>query len=176
MNAGTPDGFQRLWTPHRGVYIGGESKPADSSDEQCPFCRAPKGNDEDGLIVFRGETVFALLNLYPYNSGHILVCTYRHVADYTDLTDEERVEMAKVTSQAMTALRTAYNPNGFNLGMNQGEVAGAGIAAHIHQHIVPRWMGDANYFPIIAQTKALPYLLGQTRDAVSAAWPKEDHA
>lgn len=168
---GTADGFQRLWTPHRMAYIKGENKPghADAGDD-CPFCRVPGGSDEDGLIVARGDHVFVVLNLYPYNSGHLLVCPYRHVADYTDLTADETVELAQFTQRAMTTLRAVYAPHGFNLGMNQGSVAGAGIAAHLHQHVVPRWGGDANFLPVVAQTKALPEILSDTRERLAAAW------
>ena len=113
------------------------------------------------------------MNLFPYNSGHLLVCPYRHVADYTDLTDEERVEVGELTATSMRVLRATSGPQGFNLGMNQGDVAGAGIAAHLHQHIVPRWLGDANFLPIIAQTKAVPQLLSDARQMLADAWPKE---
>ena len=153
---GEPDGFQRLWTPHRMVYIDGQDKPKDDRAEECPFCTAPSKTDEDGLIVARGQHVYAVLNLYPYNPGHLLICPYRHVADYTDLTQEETVELAEFTQKAMRVIRAVSGPHGFNLGMNQGPVAGAGIAAHLHQHVVPRWGGDVNFLHVIAQTKALP--------------------
>ena len=168
---GEPDGLERLWTPHRMVYIGGQDKPADSSPSQCPFCTVPTLSDEDGLVVARGEHAYVVLNLYPYNSGHLLVCPYRHVADYTDLTTEEVVEVAELTRTAMTVVRAVSGPQGFNLGMNQGAVAGAGIAAHLHQHVVPRWAGDANFLPVVGRTKALPQLLSQTRELFAAAWP-----
>lgn len=167
---GDPDSFGRLWTPHRMVYVGGENKPEDASEGACPFCRAPERSDEESLIVARGATCFAILNLYPYNPGHLLVCPYRHVAAYTELTDRERAELGDFTAQAIRALTGASDPHGFNMGMNQGAVAGAGIAAHLHQHVVPRWSGDSNFFPIVAQTKALPQVLGDTRDQVAAAW------
>lgn len=167
---GDPDGFQRLWTPHRAVYVTGDEKPASGDSSECPFCRAPGGSDEDGLIIARGKNCFALLNLYPYNSGHVLVCTYRHVSLYPDLTDDERTEMGEMTARTMQVLDDAMGPHGFNLGMNQGTVAGAGIAAHIHQHVVPRWGGDANFFPIIAQVKAVPAILGETREQLAATW------
>ncbi len=168
---GVPDGYERLWTPHRMVYIGGEGKPAGAGAEDCPFCRAAAGPDADGLVVGRGEHAFAVLNLYPYNSGHLMVLPYRHVADYTDLTDAEVTDVAGLTRRAMRVLRAVYAPQGFNLGMNQGAVAGAGIAAHLHQHVVPRWAGDANFLPIVARTKALPELLADTRERLAAAWP-----
>ncbi|GAB2550356.1 HIT domain-containing protein [Brachybacterium huguangmaarense] len=172
--AGEPDGIERLWTPHRMAYIQGEGKPADPSDaHQCPFCAAPERSDEDALIVHRGAAAFVILNLFPYNSGHLLVCPYRHVADYTDLTEAEVLEVAELTRTAMRVIREVSGPAGFNLGMNQGAVAGAGIAAHLHQHVVPRWEGDANFLPIIGRTKALPILLSDTRAAYAAAWPTE---
>lgn len=166
--AGEPDGFQRLWTPHRMVYIKDAEQRGD--DDTCPFCAVPAGSDEDGLIVARGEHVFALLNLFPYNPGHLLLCPYRHIASYAETTEAERTELNEFTLLAMAALRATSAPVGFNFGMNQGELAGAGIAAHLHQHLVPRWKGDANFMPIIARTKALPELLGDTRDQLAAAW------
>ena len=172
--AGVPDGFSRFWTPYRMAYIHGEGKPADASDRTCPFCAAPGKADDEGLIVHLGATCFVLMNLFPYNSGHLLVCPYRHVSDYTELTDAERVELGVLTATAMRVSREVAAPHGFNLGMNQGEVAGAGIAAHLHQHIVPRWAGDANFLPIIARTKAVPELLEDARARLAAAWPKED--
>lgn len=171
---GEPDSYERLWTPHRMVYIRGGDKPADSAAGlQCPFCRAHTLADDTGLVVARGELVYAVLNLYPYNPGHLMVCPYRHVADYTDLTVDETHELAAMTQTAMRVMREVSAPHGFNLGMNQGDIAGAGIAGHLHQHVVPRWSGDANFLPIIARTKALPELLGDTRDKLAAAWPSD---
>jgi ATP adenylyltransferase len=169
--AGEPDGFRRLWMPHRMAYLKGENRAASDSPEECPFCRAPKLADADGLIVARGTCVFTVLNLYPYNSGHLMVCPYRHVADYTDLDPAETTELAEYTKLAMTALRAASGAQGFNIGMNMGGVAGAGIAAHLHQHVVPRWGGDTNFMPVVAGTKVLPQLLAETREMIVAAWP-----
>ena len=115
-----------------------------------------------------------VLNLYPYNAGHLLVCPFRHVADYTDLTRGETAEVASLTQQAMRVIRRVTSPHGFNLGMNQGGVAGAGIAAHLHQHVVPRWGGDSNFLPVIGQTKAMPQLLEDTREMLAEAWDQED--
>jgi ATP adenylyltransferase len=169
--AGEPDGFERLWTPHRLVYITGDEKPPSSAPgTDCPFCRAPLKSDEDSLIVFRGQDAYAVLNLFPYNPGHVLICPYRHVSDYPDLTRAETLEVAELSRQAMRVLTGIAQPHGFNLGMNQGAVAGAGIAAHLHQHVVPRWGGDANFLPVIARTKALPELLADTRARMAAAW------
>jgi len=164
---GEPDGLERLWTPHRMTYIAGVA-----TSPGCPFCVAPAHPDAENHVVARGELVYALLNLYPYNPGHLLICPYRHVADYTDLDEAETVELAAFTRRAMRVLRQVSSPHGFNLGMNQGAVAGAGIAAHLHQHVVPRWGGDGNFMPVISQTKVLPQLLTDTRDLVAKAWPE----
>lgn len=166
--ARVPDSFQRLWTPHRMAYIGGEGKP--KGDDDCPFCTIPARSDDDGLIVHRGQYVYVVMNLFPYNAGHLLVCPYRHVSGYIDATVEETREMAELTQQAIRVLQKVSRPAGFNIGMNQGEVAGAGIAMHLHQHVVPRWLGDANFLPIIAQTKAVPQLLSDARNRLAAAW------
>jgi ATP adenylyltransferase len=166
--AAVPDSFQRLWTPHRIVYIENGQQP---EEHECPFCLAPSMSDEKALIVARGEHCYVLLNLFPYNSGHLLVCPYRHVAMYDEATPEETMEMATLTQTAMEVLRQVSNCDGFNIGMNQGRIAGAGIAGHLHQHIVPRWELDSNFFPIIARTKAIPRLLGETRAEIAAGWP-----
>lgn len=170
--AGSPDGFERLWTPHRWAYISGGERPKDSSEGECPFCAGPAKSDEESLIVHRGEHVFVIMNLFPYNAGHVLVCPYRHVPGYVDLTRTERAEFGEVTAQAVRVLTGSSGCHGVNLGMNQGQVAGAGIAAHLHQHIVPRWMGDANFFPLIARTKAVPELIGEARARLAADWDR----
>jgi ATP adenylyltransferase len=170
--AGAPDPFMRLWTPHRMAYIAGENKPTSTeSGDGCPFCRIPSLPDSDSLIVHRAAAAYAVLNLYPYNPGHLMVVPFRHVADYTELTAEEVADVAALTQQAMQAVRTVSAAHGFNIGMNQGEVAGAGIAAHLHQHVVPRWGGDTNFMPVIAQTKVLPQLLTDTRTLLAKSWP-----
>jgi ATP adenylyltransferase len=168
---GAPDGFQRLWMPHRMAYIKGENKPAEAGGPDCPFCRIQSLPDAEALIVARGSLVYAVLNLYPYNGGHLMVCPYRHVADYTELDDAETAELAELTRQAMRTLRAASGAQGFNIGMNMGGVAGAGIAAHLHQHVVPRWGGDANFMPVVGRTKVLPQLLADTRELLAGAWP-----
>jgi len=168
---GEPDALERLWTPYRMAYIRGENKPTDAgAGEQCPFCRIPQGDDAAGLIVHRGELCFVVLNLYPYASGHLMVCPYRHIPEYVDTTDAEAVEMAELTKRAVLTLRAVSRPEGFNIGMNQGSAGGAGIAAHLHQHVVPRWVGDQNFMPLIGRTKTLPQLLGETRQLLADAW------
>jgi ATP adenylyltransferase len=163
---GSPDGFQRLYTPHRMAYIKGEGRDGDG----CPFCLIIDKPDSDGLVVARGDAVYTVLNLYPYNPGHLLVVPYRHIADYVDLTLDETLEMALFVQHAIRALRKASGAHGFNTGMNLGSVAGAGIAAHVHQHVVPRWGGDTNFMPVVGATKVLPALLGQTRELLAASW------
>jgi ATP adenylyltransferase len=165
---GVPDQFQRLWTPHRMAYIQAGPQPL---RDACPFCAAPEKSDEDGLIVHRGRSAYVLLNLFPYNSGHLLVCPYRHIGQYDEATAEEVAEIGTLTQTGMRVLRAVSRCDGFNIGMNQGAVAGAGVDEHLHQHVVPRWGADANFFPIIARTKALPQLLGDVRRAVADAWP-----
>jgi ATP adenylyltransferase len=173
--AGVPDAFARLWMPHRMAYIKGENRVTGPGPEGCPFCRIPALSDADSLIVARGDLVFTVLNLYPYNAGHLMVCPYRHVADYTGLDAAETAELAEHTKQAMRALRAASGAQGFNIGMNMGGVAGAGIAEHLHQHVVPRWGGDTNFLPVIGGTKVLPQLLRETRDLIAASWPAASH-
>ena len=167
---GMPDNWQRLWAPHRLEYLKGDNRPLPGNKVECPFCRIPTLSDEEGLIVARGEKAYVVMNLFPYNAGHLLVCAFRHVADLTELEKDEREEISEMTSHAMTTLRKVSHPDGFNLGMNQGPVSGAGVADHIHQHVVPRWAGDANFMPIIGKTKVMPILLMQTRSELAAAW------
>ena len=165
-----PDAWSRLWAPHRLDYLRGENRPLEANNQQCPFCDIPTRSDEDGLIVYRGTHAYVVMNLYPYNPGHLLICALRHVADLTDLSNDEREEIFELTAHAMKTISTVSNPEGFNLGMNQGAISGAGVAAHIHQHVVPRWSGDANFMPIIGKTKVLPQLLTITRSEIAAAW------
>ena len=165
--AAASDGFQRLWTPHRIAYI----QSGQPATDECPFCIAPTLSDEDALIVARGTHAYVLLNLFPYNSGHLLICPYRHVSTYDEATPDEVAEIGSLTQTAMRVITQSSGAHGYNIGMNQGRVAGAGIADHLHQHVVPRWAYDSNFFPIIAQTKALPRLLGDVRDEIAAAWP-----
>lgn len=153
------------------AYLQGENKPRhDEAGDECAFCRAPSLTGDDDLVVARGEVVYAVLNLYPYNAGHLLVCPYRHVADYTELSAEEMTEIGAFTARAMEVLRTVSNAQGFNIGMNQGSAAGAGIAGHLHQHVVPRWSGDTNFMPVIGGTKTMPELLSRTREILADAW------
>ena len=168
--AGASDGFERLWTPHRIAYIRGERPPKEAG-EGCPFCDAPARSDDEGLIVYRGVHCYVVMNLFPYNPGHVLICPYRHISLYVDLTDDETAEFTALTKAGLAALQAASQPAGYNIGMNPGDVAGAGVAAHLHQHIVPRWGGDANFLPIVAQTKAVPVLIEDARQQLIEHWP-----
>jgi len=174
-----PDGLERLWTPHRMAYVKtpqvGERREEDRPDDlpECPFCRItrdPSTSYDDELVVARGETTYVVLNLYPYNPGHLMVLPYRHVPDLTDLTDEETAELALMTKRALAAVRRVAGPHAFNIGLNLGGVAGGSLSGHLHQHVVPRWSGDANFMTVIAGTKTLPQLLGETRDLLADAW------
>lgn len=161
---GTPDGFARLWTPHRLAYI------KDAGDAGCPLCHIPTLPDADGLVVARGREVFAVLNLHPYNPGHLMVLPYRHVAELEDLTDSEATELMAFTRTAVTTLKQVAAPHAFNVGLNLGTVAGGSLAEHLHQHVVPRWGGDANFIAVVGQTKVIPQLLADTRAQLAAAW------
>jgi ATP adenylyltransferase len=162
---GTPDRFRRLWTPHRLAYI----KEAGATG--CPFCRIPTLPDDDGLVVARGRSVYAVLNLHPYNPGHLMVLPYRHVADLEDLDDAEAAELMAFTRDAVRAMKRVAAPHAFNVGLNLGTVAGGSLADHLHQHVVPRWGGDANFIAVIGQTKVIPQLLSETRELLADAWP-----
>jgi ATP adenylyltransferase len=160
------DDLQRLWTPWRMAYIKGDDKPF----EGCPFCVLPDrdpAQDRESFIVHRGAGVYVILNAYPYNPGHCMIVPYRHVPGIDDLTADELVELATLTQQTVRALKEATGPHAFNVGLNMGQLAGAGIAEHIHQHVVPRWGGDTNFMPVVGQTRVLPELLEETYDRLA---------
>jgi len=151
-------GLERLWAPWRMAYI----KSA-KDEEGCIFCAKHRGNrDSENMILKRGKLTFILMNLYPYNNGHVMVSPYRHVPSLVDLTDEESLELMQFIALAMKAIRDALNPEGFNVGANIGSVSGAGIADHIHIHVVPRWKGDTNFMTVISNTKVMPETLEET--------------
>ena len=155
--------MEKLWAPWRMAYI------AVTQPEGCVFCTKPEtGNDREELILYRGETCFIIMNLFPYNNGHVMVVPYRHTADLLSLTATEQVEMMRLTQFCVRVLKDAINPDGFNLGMNLGRTAGAGIADHLHMHIVPRWNGDTNFMPVIGETKVLPDALLGSYDKIKA--------
>lgn len=167
--AGEPDRLQRLWTPYRMSYIA-EAASTDPTSTGHPFTDIPKMSDEDGLVIARGELVYAVLNLYPYNPGHMMVVPYRKVANLEDLTVAEGTELMAFTQQAIRVMKRVSRPHGFNVGLNLGGVAGGSLADHLHQHIVPRWGGDANFITVVGGAKVMPQLLRETRALLSAAW------
>lgn len=167
---GTPDGLERIWTPHRMSYIAAAPSAPPGGSSGCPLCDIPHMNDEDGLIVARGDSVYAVLNLYPYNPGHLMVLPYRHVADLGDLDARESAELMSFTQHALATIRSVSQPHAFNVGINLGTAAGGSLAAHLHQHVVPRWGGDANYITVVGGTKVLPQLLGATRGLLAESW------
>ena len=158
-----------LWAPWRLEYVG-------SADEQegCIFCLALDLPDEEGLVVRRGELAFALLNKFPYASGHLLVAPIRHVGEFGALEDDEALEIHRLASQGMSALAELYEPQGYNLGWNLGRIAGAGITDHVHVHLVPRWAGDTNFMPVLADVKVLPEHLAESRRKLAEAWPTQE--
>ncbi len=164
--AGVPDRLERLWAPYRMAYISRRS--AD------PFVDAPRGNDEDGLIVARGKQVYALLNLYPYNAGHLLVVPYRKEANLEALTAAESAELMEFVQKAVRVLKRVSNPEGINVGLNLGRASGGSVSDHLHVHVVPRWPGDSNFMTIIDGAKVLPQLLRDTRAVLAQAWEEID--
>ena len=155
-----------LWAPWRLEYI-------QQADEQpgCIFCAALASDDESGLVVRRGASAFVLLNKFPYASGHVMVAPLRHVGDFAELADEEALEIHRLAGSAIGALSGLYAPQGYNVGWNLGRIAGAGAVDHVHLHVVPRWAGDTNFMPVLADVKVLPEHLAETRRKLAAAWP-----
>jgi len=157
---------RQLWAPWRLQYV----ESADS-DDGCVLCRAAAGPDEETLVVARSQRAFVLLNKFPYASGHLMVAPYRHVGDFGDLGEDEALEIHRLAAQGMVALRESFDPHGFNAGWNFGRVAGAGVVDHVHLHLVPRWAGDTNFMPVLADVKVLPEHLVETRRKLAEAWP-----
>jgi ATP adenylyltransferase len=157
---------KQLWAPWRLEYI-------QSADEQegCVFCRARDGDDEESLVVHRGKRAFVVLNKYPYASGHLMVAPHRHEREFGDLEDEEALEMHQLAASGLAALAQTMRPQGFNIGWNLGRIAGAGVVDHVHMHVVPRWAGDTNFMPVLADVKVLPEALEQSRRKLAEAWP-----
>jgi ATP adenylyltransferase len=157
---------KELWAPWRLEYI-------ESADEQegCVFCTALEAEDEEGLVVHRGDEAFLLLNKFPYASGHLVVAPKRHTGDFGELTSVEALEIHELASRAIRLLRTTIGPQGFNLGWNIGRIAGAGVVDHVHMHVVPRWSGDTNFMPVLSDVKVIPEALVETRRKLAGAWP-----
>lgn len=164
----------RLWAPWRMEYI----KSVGNTSKACIFCEKVKeGDDEKSLVVYRGNEAFVLLNAYPYNNGHLMVAPYRHVPSLTDLSDQELLSVFKLVNLSIKALTASMKPEGFNVGVNIGKAAGAGIEEHVHVHVVPRWVGDTNFMPVVGEVKVIPELLRSTwlkvKDALRSLTPTE---
>jgi ATP adenylyltransferase len=160
------EGFDRLWTPHRLAYI----RPSEPLGEGCPFCAMPGLPPEEGLVVAQEERCYVVLNLHPYNPGHLMVVPKRHVAELEELDGEEAGQLMSMTQHAIRVLKSVSGPHAFNVGLNLGGVAGGSLADHLHQHVVPRWSGDANFITVVGGTKMLPQLLVDTREMLAEAW------
>ena len=156
---------RRLWAPWRLEYI------RSAKDGGCIFCAAVTAADEEALVVHRGAAVIVLLNRFPYAPGHLLLAPHRHVGDLAGLDDSEVLEIHRLAERGMSALGASLEPHGYNLGWNLGKVAGGSIADHVHLHVVPRWTGDTNFMPVLADVKVLPEHLLETRRKLVAAWP-----
>lgn len=160
--------MDKLWAPWRMEYIENCDK-----DDDCFLCRALKDKDDrENLILYRGKDVFVIMNRYPYNSGHLMVVTNRHTPDLLQLSGECRDEMMSVVGKVMNIMKEVFESQGFNCGMNFGRIAGAGVEDHFHMHIVPRWAGDTNFFPVLADTKSLPEYLEKTYEKLIGAFKK----
>lgn len=170
QGVGDPDRLVRLWTPHRMNYILDVPHGRDARQSSQPFTDIPALSDEDGLVIARGELVYAVLNLYPYNPGHMMVVPYRRVAELELLTDAESVELMAFTQKAIRVIKEVSRPDGFNVGLNLGKSAGGSLADHLHMHVVPRWSGDANFITVVGQTKVIPQLLRDTRALLASQW------
>ena len=173
QGAGERDHLQRLWTPYRMTYLAEAPMKHDKADRAEPFTDIPRLSDEDGLVVARGELVYAVLNLYPYNPGHLMVVPYRRVSELEDLTDPESAELMAFTQKSIRVIKNVSRPHGFNVGLNLGASAGGSLAEHLHVHVVPRWGGDANFITIIGGSKVIPQLLRDTRELLATEWAKQ---
>ena len=170
---GDEDNLQRLWTPYRMNYIAEAPLKRDPASTSQPFTDIPNLSDEDGLVVARGEQVYVVLNLYPYNPGHLMVVPYRRVAELEDLSEAESVELMAFTQKAIRVIKAVSRPMGFNVGLNLGKVSGGSLAEHLHMHVVPRWIGDANFITVIGGSKVIPQLLRETRQLLATEWGKQ---
>ena len=161
--------MDKIYAPWRYKYI--KEAISNNSDDGCLFCEAvKKQNDKENLILYRGEQVYVMINKYPYNNGHLMVIPYRHVPDIDKLNDEENLEAMKFLGYSIKVLKDKFSAEGFNIGINIGRIAGAGIAGHIHFHIVPRWSGDTNFMPVLADTKVISQGLEESWDMLKSGF------
>ncbi|MDR3657297.1 MAG: HIT domain-containing protein [Mycobacterium sp.] len=167
---GQRDHLQRLWTPYRMTYLAESPMKRENAEPAEPFTDIPQMSDEEGLVVARGDLVYAVLNLYPYNPGHLMVVPYRRVSELEDLTDAESAELMGFIQKSIRVIKAVSRPQGFNVGLNLGTSAGGSLAEHLHVHVVPRWGGDANFITIIGGSKVIPQLLRETRRLLATEW------
>jgi len=158
----------RIWAPWRLEYVKDAAK---DNEDECIFCAKPAADDDEGnLIVHRGERCFVILNLFPYTNGHLMVAPYEHLGALQDLDADTVAEMMALGQTAMRGLEDAYSPHGYNVGFNQGRIAGAGFENHIHMHVVPRWGGDTNFMPVLADTRVMPQTPQQSYEALRGSF------
>jgi len=163
-------GVKRLWAPWRMSYLTAER------EEGCVFCTRPKEDksfDKDDLVLYRGKYCYVIMNLYPYNNGHCMVVPYQHTGDFTDLNDDEMLELMQLAKMTINVFKKVFNPEGFNTGFNIGKAAGAGIREHIHFHVLPRWVGDTNFMPVLGETRVISEHIHDTYDKLKEAFDAE---
>jgi ATP adenylyltransferase len=164
--------MEKLWSPWRSQYIGTFKNEIKSKVDDCFFCKAIESNkvSSDNLVVYVGDKAFVIMNKFPYNNGHLLIAPKRHTGEITELSDDEMFEIIKLQQISVRVLSEIYNPHGFNLGANLGRAAGAGVPGHLHYHVLPRWNGDTNFMPILAETKVLSQSLEESYKLISSAF------
>jgi len=164
--------LERLWAGWRAAYVAGAAEIPSTGADDCLFCALASAPDDESLVVARDELVFAVMNAYPYTSGHLMIAPLRHEAELENLKGDEATAVITMTQHAVSALKSAYTPDGINAGLNLGRPAGAGVPGHVHVHVLPRWTGDTNFMTTVAETRVLPEDLRTSREKVRAAWPK----
>ena len=165
--------LERIWSGWRAAYVGGDRPAEQAAGQGSPFTQLVESGapDEETFIVHRGEHIFAIMNLFPYSTGHLLIVPYREVPDLADLTGDETTELWATVTDGVAAVRSAYSPQGLNVGLNLGRPAGGSIPSHLHAHVVPRWTGDSNFMNAVANTQTLPEALDVSAGRIRAAWP-----
>jgi ATP adenylyltransferase len=163
--------LERLWSGWRAPYVAGAAEVPSTGADDCLFCALARAPDDESLVVARDELVFAVMNAYPYTSGHLMIAPFRHEAELENLKGDEATAIMTMTQHAVSALKSAYAPDGINAGLNLGRPAGAGVPGHVHVHVLPRWTGDTNFMTTVAETRVLPEDLRTSWEKVRAAWP-----
>ena len=164
--------LERLWAGWRAAYVAGAAAIPSTGPDDCLFCGLANAPEDESLVVSRDDLVFAVMNAFPYSSGHLMIAPFRHEAELENLKSDEATALMTMTQHAVSALKSAYAPDGINAGLNLGRPAGAGVPGHVHVHVLPRWTGDTNFMTTVAETRVLPEDLRTSREKVRAAWPK----